>query len=229
MNGLSDVMYGWNGEREKGTKLGDIEPNHIERYNIAMKYCNNKVVLDVACGCGYGSYMLSGVAKSVVGIDNSQDAIDYANQYWKRKNISFEKGDLNVDFSTLKKFDVVVCFETIEHLDMLPKETCRKFSKLLNTKGIFVLSHPENQLSPPEKTVLHTLKSLLSVIKKHEFSTIKGRFKEGRIHGKTYHKHFGILGKEIVLVLESIGMKIVSEVFQEGKTNRYHIIVAEKV
>ena len=56
--------------------------HHIYRYNLTKKYCKNKIVLDVGCGYGYGSFILSKICKSIIGIDLSKKAIHIA-----KKNI----------------------------------------------------------------------------------------------------------------------------------------------
>jgi 2-polyprenyl-3-methyl-5-hydroxy-6-metoxy-1,4-benzoquinol methylase len=134
-------MDGWGGERQIGQKLEDIEIKHVERYEFARKYCKGKDVLDVACGCGYGSYILFQEAKSVLGIDYSQEAIDYARKFWLAKNITFRQFDLNSDITPLGTFDVIVSLETVEHLDTPIIQTCQKFYKTLRPGGLLILSH----------------------------------------------------------------------------------------
>jgi len=138
-------MDGWNGERQIGQKLDDIEIKHVERYLFARDYCKDKDVLDAACGCGYGSNILSKEANTVLGVDYSQEAIDYAKKYWIAENISFRQFDLNFDLTPLGRFDVIVSFETIEHLDIPIIKTCQNFYKSLYNGGLLILSHPEKE------------------------------------------------------------------------------------
>ncbi len=138
-------MDGWNGERQIGQRIDDIEIKHVERYLFALKYCRDKKVLDAACGCGYGSNILSKEANTVLGVDYSQEAIDYAKKYWIAENISFQRFDLNGDLTSLGDFDVIVSFETIEHLDIPIIETCQKFYNALRVGGLLILSHPEKE------------------------------------------------------------------------------------
>ena len=59
--------------------LGKIEEDHLARYDFACKFVNRKKVLDIACGMGYGSKMLSKAgALCVDGVDISEEAIEYA-------------------------------------------------------------------------------------------------------------------------------------------------------
>lgn len=85
---------------------------HYTRYNFALMYTRNKRVLDAACGVGFGANMMSDVAKSVTGLDNNAAAVEYANEKY---NGVFLRKDLNSEFIDIN-FDIVVSFETIEHL-----------------------------------------------------------------------------------------------------------------
>ena len=87
---------------------------HIARYNLALHPANGLRVLDAACGSGYGADLLSKVASSVMGVDISQEAIDYAKDRYK--GIGFIQCDLNKDFPSYE-YDLCVSFETIEHLE----------------------------------------------------------------------------------------------------------------
>jgi 2-polyprenyl-3-methyl-5-hydroxy-6-metoxy-1,4-benzoquinol methylase len=81
-------------------------------------------VIDVGCGCGIGSNILSQRADFVWGIDKSEEAIHFARQmfarlkneaYWSPQ-VSFDVIDVTAEPRELMKFDVVVSIEVIEHL-----------------------------------------------------------------------------------------------------------------
>lgn len=125
--------------------------NHIARYNIAMGVCTNKVVMDLACGTGYGTCMLSWVAKEVLGVDIDEKAIKYAKENYNRKNlIYFNRNILDISYcgafsdetrEDYHKVDVIVSFETIEHIgdiELLQKT----FLDKLKVGGIIVYSVP---------------------------------------------------------------------------------------
>lgn len=141
-------MDGWGGERQIGKTLQEIEPNHVYRYKIAAPYCTDAKVLDAACGCGYGSNILSNVAKSVLGVDYSKEAINYAMQHWKRPNIEFQQYDLTkLCYIDLGTFECIVSYETLEHLQVPIMETIKKFYDILKPNGILVASHPEMEMN----------------------------------------------------------------------------------
>lgn len=107
----------YNGERYIPGVPGIIELEHMHRYVLAMQLAHDMHVLDVASGEGYGSHLLASVAKSIVGVDISNEAIDHATQRYKAGNLEFRQGScvaLPVDSNSI---DLVVSFETIEHHD----------------------------------------------------------------------------------------------------------------
>ena len=90
--------------------------NHIERYQLIKKYCYGNV-LDIACGVGYGSYLLSNNPEiaNVHGVDINQSAIQFAqSEYEVEDNVTFE-------CCPIQEYDghhnVIVSLETLEHLE----------------------------------------------------------------------------------------------------------------
>jgi 2-polyprenyl-3-methyl-5-hydroxy-6-metoxy-1,4-benzoquinol methylase len=117
---------------------------HVVRYIWAMTYAFGGEVLDAGCGSGYGTYMLSTIANKVVGIDVNEDAIIYAKKRYKAKNLEFKCVNvINVDKSIREKFDLVTCFEVLEHIE--PQECDRFLSSIrdvLKEGGKLILSTP---------------------------------------------------------------------------------------
>jgi len=110
------------GERQIAPTLEGIRRDHVARYFWTAELMPpGSRVADVACGVGYGSRILADAGHTVKAYDNSEQAIDYANQHYPHLNASYNVADAAVaDFGT-DAFDVAVCFETIEHLeDPLP-------------------------------------------------------------------------------------------------------------
>jgi SAM-dependent methyltransferase len=88
----------------------------LQRYLFAERFVIGKRVLDLACGVGHGSYVLRTLgANTVVGVDLDPNAIDYATKHYKREGLSFEQGNALL-WQSDSQFDVVISFETIEHL-----------------------------------------------------------------------------------------------------------------
>src|SRR5450759_894493 len=96
-----------------------LAAEHASRYVFAAPLCIGKRVLDVACGEGYGAFMLARQgATEVIGVDISDEAIAIARHRFARDDVQFLIGDV-LDLPALlgeqPPFDVIVSFETIEH------------------------------------------------------------------------------------------------------------------
>jgi ubiquinone/menaquinone biosynthesis C-methylase UbiE len=90
---------------------------HLHRYKVIQNICKSRIILDVACGEGYGSSILSEVASCVYGVDISKEAIKHASNKYSNKKIKFiHANGENLPFDN-NFFDIIVSFETIEHLD----------------------------------------------------------------------------------------------------------------
>lgn len=98
--------------RQVGATLEDIRPDHIERYNFAGKaILPGQRVLDIACGVGYGSWLLWKKGLQVTGVDISREAIEYAERHYKGPTYLCQKAE-----DTKGRWDAIVTFETLEHL-----------------------------------------------------------------------------------------------------------------
>jgi SAM-dependent methyltransferase len=114
---------------------------HLKRYEFARPYCVEKHVLDAGCGVGYGSAFLGLAAGSVVGVDVSADAIDYARTRYGGGNVEFAVGDLQQLERGDGEFDAVVAFEVIEHLPH-PERFVAEAGRVLKSDGVLVVSTP---------------------------------------------------------------------------------------
>ena len=125
---------------------------HIVRYMLAKDYITNKDVLDIACGTGYGTYYLSKYCNRIVGLDISEEAVRSAKKKYKNKNLLFFKKDaISTGFDD-KSFDVVVSFETIEHIEN-QDAFLREIKRVLKEDGILIMSCPNIEFS--KKNNLH--------------------------------------------------------------------------
>jgi SAM-dependent methyltransferase len=114
---------------------------HLKRYEFARPHCVGKHVLDAGCGVGYGSAFLGQSARSVVGIDVSEEAIDYALARYGGGNVEFVVGDLQQLERGDAEFDAVVAFEVIEHLPH-PNRFVAEARRVLKPDGVLVVSTP---------------------------------------------------------------------------------------
>jgi O-antigen biosynthesis protein len=124
---------------------------HVVRYEFALEHCRDKEVLDAACGAGYGSALLGTRARRVLGVDLNEDAVAYARARYASDNVDFAVADVtSLPFGS-DAFDVVVSFETVEHVPD-PKAFLREVARVLRADGTFVASTPHvrtTNLDPP--------------------------------------------------------------------------------
>src|SRR5437762_9292288 len=105
------------GERFLPGCTGEIAYEHWHRYAFARRFVTGKRVLDAACGEGYGTALLSTVASAIVGVDIDAETVAHASAcYGGGARVRFVEGsctDLPLSDASI---DVVVSFETVEHL-----------------------------------------------------------------------------------------------------------------
>src|SRR3990170_3353511 len=100
---------------KKGFFQNRFVEDSLGRYKFASRYIKNKTVLDIACGEGYGSHLLSRTAHKVVGVDVASDVVKHAiKKYCPSDNthIEFVCADaISFLVKTNRKFDVIISFE----------------------------------------------------------------------------------------------------------------------
>jgi glycosyltransferase involved in cell wall biosynthesis/ubiquinone/menaquinone biosynthesis C-methylase UbiE len=140
-------MLDWTGERYvPWMEEGEIHYEHLHRYRFAKEFAKGKKVLDLACGEGYGSLMLSEEAVEVRGIDIDEATIRHASSKYLKENLKFLKGSItDIPIEGDKIFDVVVCFEALEHIEEHDK-LLKEVKRLLKADGMFIVSTPNKYL-----------------------------------------------------------------------------------
>ena len=133
------------GERFTPECVREIWYEHWHRYVFAMSLCKDKRVLDAACGEGYGSSLVAGVAAEVVGVDIAEAAIAHARQrYGGPGHLRFEVADAAALEFPDRSFDVVLSFETLEHLSA-QQELVAGFARVLAEDGVLLISSPDKR------------------------------------------------------------------------------------
>jgi SAM-dependent methyltransferase len=137
------------GERFVPEAMGDqlIEAEHQVRYRHAMQFVPGRSVLDAGCGVGWGSALLAQAgAMSVTGLDIDAGALDDARG--RTDDASFVRGDLmGLPFAD-SSFEVVVCFEAIEHVPD-PLDALDELRRVLAPGGVLSISSPNPGVYPP--------------------------------------------------------------------------------
>lgn len=127
---------------------------HYRRYETAARYVKGKRVLDIACGAGYGSQMLQKAgAIAVVGVDISPETVLYALKHYQTPGVEFVCADAE-QFEWSERFDVIVSFETIEHLHH-PAKFLERIRNLLVPGGDFLISVPLGETRHVDPYHLH--------------------------------------------------------------------------
>ena len=123
-----------------GLVMDSLFREHQDRYVFAGDFVKGKMVLDVACGTGIGTqYLLDAGAQACIGFDLEEDALAYARrEYPQCTFVRCDAGRLPLGDSTI---DVVVSFETIEHLSD-PRSFVMHCSHVLKPGGLFICSTP---------------------------------------------------------------------------------------
>jgi len=139
----SENKLAWTGERLV-TELINHEASldHLHRYARARELAVGLDVLDIASGEGYGSNLLAQVARSVVGVDIAQEAVDFANSKYKRSNLTFRQGSASAMPLPDASVDIIVSFETLEH-HHLHDEMFLEIKRVLRPNGVLIMSSPE--------------------------------------------------------------------------------------
>lgn len=131
------------GERFTPECVREIWYEHWHRYALVQPWARGRRVLDAACGEGYGSAILAQSAASVLGLDIDRAAVAHAQaRYAALSNLRYEQADATRLELPQGAFDLVVSFETLEHVhaqDDLLDGLCHA----LADDGLLVISSPD--------------------------------------------------------------------------------------
>lgn len=132
----------WTGERLETFVSNESMIEHLHRYALAKDFVGDLVVLDIASGEGYGSYLLSKEAKKVFGVDIDDTTIEKAKKKYTSPNLTFLQGSTSSIPLKNNSIDVVISFETIEHHDE-HELMIKEIKRVLKPKGILIISTPD--------------------------------------------------------------------------------------
>ncbi|MDX2145685.1 MAG: methyltransferase domain-containing protein [Rhodospirillaceae bacterium] len=131
-----------------GTWSKIAEYEHMPRYALAADLAQGKAVLDFGCGTGYGAAMVAGRAKAVTGLDIDAGALAWAREVHRNANLTFvQSADLGAGLPPVS-FDLVTCFEMIEHVDHATQQsTVASIARVLKPGGVLVMSTPNPEVT----------------------------------------------------------------------------------
>jgi len=131
------------GERMTADIGGQVEIEHLHRYFLARQFCRGKDVLDIASGEGYGSAIMAQAAKTVIGVDIDPISVEFGAANFVKPNLSFKVGSAIAIPCADHSLDVVVSFETLEHIyehDAFMTE----IKRVLRPGGLLIISTPDS-------------------------------------------------------------------------------------
>jgi SAM-dependent methyltransferase len=124
---------------------------HQMEYEAAgRRITRDMIVMDCACGVGYGSKYLSSLSREVIGVDNSEEAVEYARKNYVADNLSYHVGDAQKLDRGSNTVDAFVAIETLEHFseaDGFLDEVYR----VLKPGGLLFLSTPDGDTGPHKR------------------------------------------------------------------------------
>jgi SAM-dependent methyltransferase len=148
------------GERHIPVQAGDdmslANVDHMIRYAFTAPFVKDKRVLDISCGSGYGSQFIAlQGARAVVGVDVDEDSIRFASTFYSHPHVKYIQSDAH-SIPSLEdaSFDVIVSFETIEHLQY-PRQFLSELRRLLKPSGQLFISCPNDYRATPWLSPFH--------------------------------------------------------------------------
>jgi SAM-dependent methyltransferase len=125
-----------------------VEAEHLVRYWWAAQHAPGRRVLDAGCGMAYGTRMLADAgAAHVTGVDRAVAVLDAIRDACP-PNAELVPGDLrDLPFAD-RSFDLVVCFEVIEHLEE-PEKALSELERVVAADGVLLISSPNRDVYEP--------------------------------------------------------------------------------
>lgn len=121
---------------------------HRSRYHFAAGFVSGRLVLDVACGTGFGGpILLRAGAAGVIAIDLAWDGLKDA-----RREVILGYHLCQGDGTQLpladKSIDVITSFETVEHTPQ-HSEFIAELRRVLKPDGVLIISTPNSLYTKP--------------------------------------------------------------------------------
>lgn len=74
-------------------------------------------IIDLGCGVGYGCHLLSQIPGShILGVDNSAETLEYAQQHYQAPNINYKLADLTDFIPSMKEYYYAISRGVFEHV-----------------------------------------------------------------------------------------------------------------
>lgn len=119
---------------------------HVDRYHFAVNgfVLPGDTVVDLGCGCGYGSVIVKGKNAIYWGVDRCPATVAHAQSRWGVPGVEFSVGDVLSDTDVWENMgDVVLAFEIAEHLPIPLTEFVDKLISLTSRTAVFSVPYME--------------------------------------------------------------------------------------
>lgn len=127
----------------------ELAAPHLARYLMAAELAVGRRALDAGSGVGYGAAILrTGGAALVLGVDADAGTVAEARRRFGAENLSFAVDDCERLDRVEGGWEVICCFEVIEHLQD-PEAFLARAARLLAADGVLLVSTPERAGTPP--------------------------------------------------------------------------------
>ena len=203
--------------------LNCFAQQHLVAYEFVQQFIDaHSVVLDIGSGAGYGTSCLSKSAKSVIGIDYSQEAIAYSSSSHRRQNAEYIVMDAcNLAFQD-RIFDIVCSIQVIEHLHEV-ETFLNEARRVLRRGGILVLATPNKATFSPDYSSLSSpLPYHVREWYENELESLLCRyFHTVRLYGSCFNKRsipvmLYTVALKIIRIMDILKIKVIKESFEKS-------------
>jgi 2-polyprenyl-3-methyl-5-hydroxy-6-metoxy-1,4-benzoquinol methylase len=213
---------------------------HCDRYRFAGQNIEPGRVLDIACGTGYGAYLLASEfgnsLSEIVAVDISGESISYARQRYGLPKIKYMEHDA-FSFYDENKFNSIITLETIEHLPN-PAAFISRLYDLLLPGGVLIASAPVTPSTDINPYHINDFseKSFRNLFAPYSF-TQKDSLRQTQhialkdLFGRKKNQRAKSMRKNIVAHYIShpqILFARVRSIFKDGFSNRYTVLALQK-
>jgi len=135
-------------ERTSSTSRSDgpILQRQLAAYHAACDYVRGKSVLELGCGEGVGTAVLANEATELLAIDYSEKAIEAAGRNLFSPKVRFQVQRVPPICVEDNRFDVVLMFQMVEHLDRA-EPLLQEILRVLKKGGLLLLTTVDREQS----------------------------------------------------------------------------------
>ena len=196
----------------------ELTTEHMQRYISILPIVKGKKVIDIACGEGYGTNILAGSALDIIGIDINKETVENASKKYRKNNLHYMVGSVSDIPVKSNSVDVIVSYETIEHVDEESQKSFLKEAKrVLKKDGVLIISTPNKELYS-DRYHYHNEFHIKEFYKQEFIEFIQSAFQ----HMQLYHQY-----DEVVNIIENTEDTKEAFLFKnETREGKYYVVVA---